>query len=101
MKRTDERAGIGAVAFMVVAAIVGAVFIGLTVAEKVSRAEPWWPWLLLPICAGLVTGGVLLLTQRAPEAETTRTTTLRWALVAGLAGLALLSLAVFLVSGIV
>jgi hypothetical protein len=47
----------------------------------------------------VVTGGALLLTQRARATEATRRTTMRWALVAGFAGLALISLSVFLVAG--
>ncbi len=101
MAHTDDRARIGAVVFMIAAALVAAVFIGLTIAEKMSRAQPWWPWLLLPVATGLVTGGALLLIRRARGAEATRQATLRWALIAGFAGLALLSVSVFLVSGIV
>ena len=59
MARADERATVGAVVFIVAAAVVAVVFIGLTIAEKVSRGEPWWPWLLLPLVTGLVIGGTL------------------------------------------
>lgn len=87
----------GAVAFIVVAAVVAVVFIGLTISDKVVRGEPWWPWLLLPLATGAAAGAAVLIAQRLGGTEGGRPA-MRWALVVATAGMALIGLSVFLVA---
>nr|WP_300147330.1 hypothetical protein [Propionicimonas sp.] len=95
MAEPDRRSNAKAAAFIGAAAVVAVVFVGLTIGSKVSRGEPWWPWLLLPLATGAIAGVAVLMTQRAGA----RPTTMRWALGVGAAGLALVGLSIFLVAG--
>lgn len=99
MTESPTGRNLGTWALLVAGALVAVVFIALTIATKVARGEPWLPWVILLLVNGAVVTAVTLVLQRAKKPEVARRTTMRWALVVGCVGVALISLSIFLVAG--